>query len=415
MNTSDNNREILYDKRFKIMSYDQYLIDSKVKKFTKICMTEVVNADMMIATFGEKRYDKTSSEILLMGNAAYKQMGLDSLIHVYIHSYKTFMAVATDDMSDADFYNLMKTNHEHYELIQSQQTGLAGISRFAVAYGDNLIDQVLSAFYLNKSLQNNFIVASDEREQLSNNAEKNVKLLELINYAVKNEKVVPFYQGILNNATGQIDKYEALIRIYDEEGNICPPGMFLNAAKELKLYLPLSRIMIDKSLKDFETKESKLGINLSLLDIQSEEFREWILLRLSQHKKPENVTIEFVETENYDTHSDLFEFLEKVKQMGCKIAVDDFGVGFATYSAIVALKPDIIKIDGDIIKTLATNDNNKLILDSILYMAKLIGSETVAEFVENQQIQDIITEYEVNYSQGYLYAKPEPFEKLDVK
>ncbi len=404
----------LLDSRFNILSYEQFLLDSKTKKFTKICMTEVINADMMIATFGEGRYNRSSAEILAMGNQAYKMMGIDHLIHVYTHTYNTFMAVATDDISDDDFYNLMKTNHEQYELMRAQQTGLSGVSRFAVAFGDNLIDRVLSAYYVNKNHQNNFLVASDEREILKKEQEKNVKILDILTYAMENDKVVPFYQGIYNNDTKDIRKYEALMRVYDNEGNLCMPGMFLNAAKELKMYLSLSKIVIDKALKDFEGKQSELSFNISLLDVQSDDFRHWLIERLKQHPTPEKIIVEFVETENYNNINLLFEFLREVRKLGCRIAVDDFGVGYATYTSIMSLKPAIIKIDGDIIKNISTSNDSKIILKAIKYMADLIGSETVAEFVENEEIQEVSLQNGINYSQGYLFAKPEPFNNLTV-
>ncbi len=404
----------LVDSRFNILSYEQFLIDNKEKKFNKICMTEVVNADMMIATFGEERYNNTSAEILALGNLAYKQMGIDNIVHVYIHTYKTFMAVANDDISDDDFYNLMKANHEQYELIRAQQTGLSGVSRFAVAFGDDLINRVLSAYYLNKENQNNFLVASNERDLLLERQEKNVEILEILTYAIENDRVVPFYQGIYNNEKKEIKKYEALMRVYDKDNNLCMPGMFLEASKELKMYLTLSKIIIDKALKDFEGKQSELSLNISLLDIKSDEFRAWMLERLKQHPTPNKVIVEFVETENYNKNNLLFDFLKEVRDVGCRIAVDDFGVGYATYTSIISLKPAIIKIDGDIIKTLETNNDSVIILDSIKYMSELIGSETIAEFVENEEIQKISLKHGVNYSQGYYFAKPEPLENLNI-
>ncbi len=402
------------DVRFNIKSYEQFLEDNKKYKFNKICMTEVINADMMIANFGEERYYKTSSEILAMGNSAYEQMGISHLIHVYIHSYKTFMAVANDDMSDEDFYNLMKVNHAQYELIRGQQTGLSGVSRFAIAFGDDLVNRCLSAYYLNSELQNNFMEVANEKELLAREHQEHVVILDIITHALENDKVIPFFQGIYDNNAGKITKYEALMRIKDKDGKLFNPAFFLEASKKLKAYLPLSKALIDKALKLFEGKESMMSINITLYDIQSEDFRNWFLNRLKQHPTPERIIIEFVETENYTKNNQLFNFLSEVREIGCLIAVDDFGVGYATYSSIISLKPDIIKIDGDIISTLQTSENSMIILDSICYMANLIGAEVVAEFVENEEIQNIILKHKIHHSQGYHFAKPQSFESLDI-
>ncbi len=141
----------------------------------------------------------------------------------------------------------------------------------------------------------------------------------------------------------------------------------------------------------------------------------WFLQRLTKHTDPSKIIIEFVETENYNTNDVLTAFLREAREIGCKIAVDDFGVGFATYTSIVSLKPDIIKIDGDIIKNIDTSDENKMILDSICYMAKLIGAQMVAEFVENESIQQVVEQNNVRYSQGYHFSKPAIFEAQDIK
>ncbi len=405
----------MMDSRFNIKSYDQYLIDLKEKKFNKLCMTEVMNADMMIAHFGEESYNKTCSDILEMGNIGYKQMGIDHLIHVYARDYKSFMAVANDDMSNEDFYNLMRASYEYYEISSSKETELGGVSRFVLAFGDNLVNKARSASYFNKDLQNNFIVASDETEKLKEEREENLKIFNLLDYAIKNDKVVPFYQGIHNNKLNKITKYEALMRVYDENDKICPPGVFLEISKKLKMYLTLSKIIVDKALKDFENKEIEVSLNISLFDIESEDFRNWFIQRIKEHKNPNKIIVEFVETENYNGNRQMIDFLQEIRELGCKIAVDDFGVGFATYSSIISLKPDIIKIDGDIIKKITKNEESKIILDSICYMAKLIKSEIVAEFVENEKIQKMLYDSDIEYSQGYYFSKPRNISELDIK
>ncbi len=125
--------------------------------------------------------------------------------------------------------------------------------------------------------------------------------------------------------------------------------------------------------------------------------------------------IEFVETENYNLdhiNEILYGFLQDVRAVGCQIAVDDFGVGFATYTSIVSLRPNIIKIDGDIIRGLADSTEKQLIVDSICYMARLIGAKIVAEFVENADIQNVVEQNKIHFSQGYHFAKPVPLSSL---
>ncbi len=414
MISNNNVQNELLDHRFGLMSYEQYLSDLETKKYKKMSMVEIINADMMIATFGEQRYFDTCISILEQGNVAYKMLGLDHIIKVYIHTYKNFLAVANDDISDEDFLNLMRGFYAEYELSNSKKTGLGGISRFAISFGDNLVDTAKSTLYVHREDQTNFIVATNEKQILEAETEKDLKIYEVLEYALKNDKVIPFYQGIYDNKQQKIVKYEALMRVFDADGKMYPPGLFLEAAKKLKLYLPLSKVMINKALTDFENMDELIGINISLYDIKSVEFKTWLLDRLRAHKDPTKVTIEFVETENYNQNNELTDFLNEAKEIGCKIAVDDFGVGYATYSSIVSLKPDIIKIDGDIIKNLGKTNESQLILESICYMARLIGAKTVAEFVEDENIQKIVLVHEIDLSQGYFFSKPQPFESLNL-
>ncbi len=404
-----------FDSRYQVFSYLKYLEDCESKCFDKICMTEVINADMSIASFGEERYVQSCREVLKKVNDTLKSLSLDELIFVYIFNYKNFIVATNDLISEKDFINLMHAFHNEYELSTSLHTRLNGVSRFVlVLEQDNMVDRAKSTLFVNKKSQDTFIIATDEKEQMLKETSKNIKNFDLINYAINNDRIVPFYQGIVKNNTGNFEKYEALMRIYDKDGKLYSPAAFLESAKKLKLYLPLSKIMLEKAMKDFKNKSSEVCLNISLFDIQSEEFKEWFINKIKKYPNPSRITVEFVETENYNNTNQLIDFLTEVRNIGCKIAIDDFGVGFATYTSIISLKPDIIKIDGDIIKNLLTTPENSIILDSICYMADLINSQTVSEFVENSAIQDIIMQNNIDYSQGYHFAKPMPMSELNV-
>ncbi len=401
------------DLDFDVFTYDKFKSDIEIKNINKICMTEVINADMMIATFGEELYAKSCKEVLSEGKSQIKALGLDKCIIYYMHNYKNFIVAGTEEISDEDFEKIMRMSYEQYEHSTSMQTEISGISRFVLVFGkENIIDRAKSAFYLNRKSQNNYIIASNEKAVLAEETNQSVKTLELINYAINNDAVVPFYQGIYNNELKRIDRYEALIRLYDSEGKIYFPGSFLDVAKKFKMYNTLSKCVIDKALSDFENKSYSLSINISLYDVENADFASWFIDRLKNYSDPQKIIIEFVETENYNHGKLLYNFLNTVRDIGCKIAVDDFGVGFATYTSIISLKPDIIKIDGNIIKDLTVSKDCLTILDSICYMARLIDSKVVAEFVENSEIQDILIHHNVTYSQGYYFSKPLPLNEI---
>ncbi len=400
---------------YNVFRYEKFQEDIEKQKINKICMTEIINADMMIATFGLQDYMLGCKEVLTKGKEEFEEKGLNSCVTHYMYNYKNFIIAANDEVSDEDFLQLMQESYNQYMISKSKLVGLHALSRFVVVFGnENIINRARSAFYLHRKSQNNFIVASNEIELLRTENRVAVEVFNLINYAINENKVIPFYQGIHNNESGKIEKYEALMRIADKNGKIFNPSMFLGISKKFKLYSTLSKIMIDKVLTDFNNKKSEVCINLSLLDVQSSEFTNWFISRIKSFSDPKRLTIEFVETENYNNSKSLYDFLNLTRKLGCKIAVDDFGVGFATFTSIISLKPDIIKIDGQIVKDLSSSEDNKTILYSICYMCNIIGSKTVAEFVETDEVQKILINNKISYSQGYHFALPLPITELNV-
>ncbi len=385
--------------------------DMKKFRFNKLCMTEVINADMSIAAYGEDLYYQGAKDVLLNVQAALKQFGLDEVIYLYAYNYNRFILTASDNISKEEFLTIMKNFYTQFESAASSQIEISGVSRFAVVLQeDRLIERALLSLLLAKDTNENFNITPDVLD-ITDTIQKDAEVLDLINFAMEAGRIIPYYQGIRNNETGVIDKYEALMRISDADGKIYTPYAFLDISKKYKIYNRLSQMMIKKSLQEFRDRKEQLSLNISAYDILSENFRTWFYRQLGKYPNCNNLVIEFVETENYQ-HEVLFDFIDKIRSYGCKISVDDFGSGYATYTTIIALSPAFIKIDGTIIKGIATSEQNLIILRSICFMAELIKAQTIAEFVENEEIQKILEEYNVNYSQGYLFSKPQPICEL---
>ncbi len=381
--------------------------------FNKLCMTEVLNADLSIAAYGEEIYYTGCRDVLKNVKLGLCQLGLDKVIHLYSFNYKNFVLAASESISKEDFLALMKQFYKQFESAASANVEVSAVSRFVVVLQeDRLIDRALHGLLVAKGTQDNFTVAPDVLDT-ANMIKEDAKILDLINFAMEDGRVIPYYQGIRDNRSGKIQKYEALMRLCDSEGKIYSPGVFLDVAKKYKIYNRLSQIMISNALREFENRSEDLSINISAYDIASESFRGWFIRKLEKYPNAKRLVIEFVETENYK-EGEIFEFIQQVRSFGCRISADDFGSGYATYTAIIALSPAFIKIDGTIIKDLATSQNNVIILRSICFMAELIGAKTIAEYVENEQIQAVLEKYGVDYSQGYLFSKPAPLSELPV-
>ncbi len=412
MNKKDSLGLDYIDHRFGVPSFKKYKIDSQYKKFTKLCMTEIVNADMSIASFGEEVYYAGCSEVLEAVQSILSAYNMENVILLYNHSYKRFLLVADDTISDDAFKKIIEDMYENFQHANAKATPISGVSRFVLVFGEDLVNRAMSTHYANRNSQINFVLENNEKEVCLADLTEKVEVFELIAYAIENNTITPFYQGIRNNKSGEINRFEALMRLYDEKGKMYSPGYFMRVAKEFKQYNTISKIMLEKALNDFTTTNKELCLNITLLDIKNDDFRTWFLDKIRHYPNPERLTLEFVETENYNTNSILFDFLKEARNIGCKIAADDFGSGFATLTSIISLRPDIIKIDGDIIKDLVESEEHRIILDSICFIARQINSHIVAEYVENDEVQKLLLEKGVEFSQGFHFATPKPLSDI---
>lgn len=121
---------------------------------------------------------------------------------------------------------------------------------------------------------------------------------------------------------------------------------------------------------------------------------------------------EITESEAIQDFNSVADFIKQVRKFGAKIAIDDFGSGYSNFAYLVEIKPDYIKIDGSIIKTIVKNENSRLVTKSIIDTARSLNIKTIAEFVSEQDILDCLTELNVDMVQGFHIAHPLPIEKL---
>lgn len=250
------------------------------------------------------------------------------------------------------------------------------------------------------------VIFFNEHQALSEKTRNNIMVVNKIKSAIEEDRIVPYFQGIVDNKTRQIVKYESLIRLIEPDGTVLSPYGFLEHAKKSKLYDKLSRIVITKTLEVFEPLDYEFSLNLTLHDIISAETRTFLYETLQRSSASERLVFEIVETEEIENFSEVIEFIKTVKGFGCKIAIDDFGTGYSNFSYLSKLDVDYIKIDGSLIKNINRDVDHLLTVQSILLFAQTKGIATIAEFVEDEAIFEKLLELGIDYSQGYLFSVP---------
>lgn len=242
------------------------------------------------------------------------------------------------------------------------------------------------------------------------NALKNIETIRTIKVALDNQKIISYFQPIVNNETLKVEKYESLVRLVNEHGAILSPFHFLEVAKKGRYYARITKVVLANSFDVLRKTDKEISINLSAFDIENEDIREYVYMLLEQHSAmAKRVVFELLETEDMKDFQLILEFIKTVKAKGVQIAIDDFGTGYSNFERLLEYKPDILKIDGSLIKNILTNPTNRNIVETIVMFAQKQHMKTVAEFVEDETIFHVVKAMGIDYSQGYAFGKPELF------
>ena len=241
------------------------------------------------------------------------------------------------------------------------------------------------------------------REEFQNNLKWTRKLKE----ALKEERIVPYFQPIINNKTKKIEKYECLMRLMQSDGSVVSPYFFMETAKKAKLYTRLTRIMVHKSIEKFKNSDCEFSINLSADDILDAATCDFIKTCIHDSPVARQIIFEIVESEGIENFEEVSRFVHHVKSYGCKVAIDDFGTGYSNFEYLLKLNIDIIKIDGSLIKDIHQDKDAQSVVETIVDFANKLNAQTVAEFVHSEEVAAKVEAMNIGFSQGYYYAEPQ--------
>ncbi|WP_228448597.1 EAL domain-containing response regulator [Sulfurospirillum diekertiae] len=225
--------------------------------------------------------------------------------------------------------------------------------------------------------------------------------------AMEEDRIIPYFQPIIDNATGEIVKYECLARIEDD-GEIISPAHFLEAARRSGLMSNLTRLMINKSYKTFSGQNVAFSLNITNEDLLNSNFIDFLQAKQKSYNiEPSLVTFEILEDIIIsDANHIPLENLHILKSMGYLLALDDFGSDRSNFNRLEKLGVDFLKIDGQFIKNIDTITRNQDIVESISTMAKKLNMPVIAEFVSTKEEFEMVKHLGVEYSQGYFFNAP---------
>ena len=236
---------------------------------------------------------------------------------------------------------------------------------------------------------------------------KIIQVKKDIKYALENNNIVPYFQPIVDRNSNVI-KYEALVRMIKLDGEkkeIILPFHFLDLSFKFNLYPKLSKMIIKKSFEAVEKTDKQISFNLAPSDILDVSMSKYILQKLNNCSKSQNVVVEITENEDIKDFEIIKKFIIEVKKTGAKIAIDDFGSGYANYSNLFELKPDYVKIDGSLIKDIVTNEENQILVRTIINLSKELGVKTIAEYIHSKEVFETAKSYGIDEFQGFYFGQ----------
>jgi PAS domain S-box-containing protein/diguanylate cyclase (GGDEF)-like protein len=271
---------------------------------------------------------------------------------------------------------------------------------------ENLLSYATIARNIAHNEHKKYLIYSHELVK-SVNYEDNMLWIQKIKEALKDDRIVPFFQPIIENKSGKITKYESLVRLIEKDGKVISPYFFLDIAKNAKLYTQITKVMFDKSFAMFEDKEAiEFSINITVEDIQSREISRFIFEKIETFAYPHNIILEITESEAVTDYTKINNFITKAKELGARIAIDDFGSGYSNFDHIIKMDADFLKIDGSLIKNIAEDSESRIITEAIIAFSKKLKAKTIVEFVHNEAVYNIVREIGADYSQGFYLGEP---------
>lgn len=246
-------------------------------------------------------------------------------------------------------------------------------------------------------------------EQQSIQHRRHMVVAAQVQRAVREDRLIFTYQPIVKAATYEVTKYECLLRLKDEQGKIMSAAEFIPVVEELGMTRFMDRHVLDMAIAELRANpELSLAMNISGLTATDQA---WLrALNSAVKATPEvapRLVVEITETAALHDIEETARFVNAVRDLGCQVAIDDFGAGFTSFRHLKALTVDMVKIDGSFVRDLASNVDNQLFIRNLMGLAESFGLRTCAEFVENAEDAAFLVKAGVDCLQGYYFGRPD--------
>ncbi len=257
-------------------------------------------------------------------------------------------------------------------------------------------------------------LAYDESHNEKEIFKQNQRWAKRFQSALHENRLVPYFQPIYDVRMKKVCKFECLVRMIEKD-DIVTPSQFLDVAKKMGKLSDITLLML-RSVFGVAQKypDVEFSINTSFEDFEEANLMHDIqAMVMKSGMEIKNIIIEILETGKYKDENQIIVTIDKLKKLGFKIAIDDFGTGNSNFAHLMLMEADYIKIDGQFVKNIVSDEQSRNITKTINGFARMTGARTVAEFVCDEAVFDEVCTLGVDFVQGYYIDEPRPVSEIE--
>lgn len=361
------------------------VVGNKVLQFAAMTLSRLIRPNDVLARFGGDLFS----------------IYLDGVVPTQVHER------AQGVMADVEAAKMVLAGEAF-----SLHVAVGGACTYAGIDVEDLLNRADFALHLAREHSRNRVhIYSGADEIHKYDLAHQLNILALVRAALDDKsRMSMHYQPIIDLASGKVSHYEALLRLVDDDGKICNTGDLVKTCEVFGLINRLDHAVVAACLEDMVRLPEGAGIaiNLSGKSIGDPELLEFIETRIeSLAIDPSRIIFELTETAAFYNLGEVRHFVQRIKSLGCRFALDDFGVGFSSFYYIKELDFDYLKLDGSFIVKLTQNPQDQVFVRAMVEISKVFGLTVIAEWVEDSATADMLRDFGVAMGQGYYFGKPQ--------
>jgi diguanylate cyclase (GGDEF)-like protein/PAS domain S-box-containing protein len=301
------------------------------------------------------------------------------------------------------------------EVHATASVGVAVVTRATGSEQDALIEADL-AMYEAKARGRNRVVAYEDQLDSQRHLSHGMVWSQKLSQAVAEERFVLFAQPIVDAAEGRPLMYELLLRLVDDDGSLIGPSAFVYTAERFGIMRQIDRWVLRRAIEllaEYHESNVRLSVNLSGRSVTDPALPDYIEGLITRDGiDPRRLTVELTETEAIANMEQAKRLCRRLHRLGCLVALDDFGSGFASFSYLKESPIDFLKIDGEFIRHFLESPTDQLVVRAVHDVAQGMGKHTIAEYVEDDATRAALAGVGIDFVQGHLFGRPRPVDEV---